>query len=313
MKLSALTAALAAGALLLAGCAPASSPGTTTDAPATITVTHTQGTTQLPATPKRIVALDLGAYDTLRSVGLGDSVVGLPKSGPVPTELNDATTANATDVGTAFEPNVEAINKLAPDLVIVGFRSAKHYPELSRYFPTIDVTYAQNRPFAEGVAYAAGIIGTATGTSAKVDEKLAELATTIAGAKEKTVSSDTAMVLMTTAGKVTAHGSVSRYGAIYRDLGYAPALAQVKDAAHGDPISFEAIKQANPGRLFVLDRDAAIGESGTAARQVLDNELVRATPAWTNGHVVYLTGTRWYVTIHGLDNAIAMIREVAAA
>ena len=43
---------------------------------------------------------------------------------------------------------------------------------------------------------------------------------------------------------------------------------------HGQPVTFEYIKKTNPDWLFVLDRSAAIGEEGKAAKDVLDNPLV---------------------------------------
>ena len=48
---------------------------------------------------------------------------------------------------------------------------------------------------------------------------------------------------------------------------------------HGQPVTFEYIKKPNPDWLFVLDRSAAIGEEGKAAKDVLDNPLVAETTA----------------------------------
>lgn len=309
LKIFALVVAASAA---LTGCGQAAKSADTTASTSTITVTHTQGTTELAKAPDRIVVFDFGSLDTLRALGLADKVVGLPKGGVLPNELKEFADAKYANVGTLFEPDYEAINKLKPDLVIVGFRSAKTYPEMSKHFKTIDVTYTYDKSFYDSVAYAAQIVGVATGTSSAVDEKLGTLKTAIAATKAKNPGGS-AMVLMTTAGKVTLHGGASRYAAIHRDFGFPAAVPEVQEAPHGDPVSFEAIQKANPAYLFVIDRDAAIGESGAAAKQVLDNELVRSTPAWMNDNVIYLTGSRWYVTMHGLDNARAMVDEVAAA
>ena len=169
-----------------------------------------------------------------------------------------------------------------------------------------------NTSFQEGVAAASTIIGKAVGKESEVSTKLDELKQSIEAAKAKIPAGSTGMVLMTSAGKVTLHGKDSRYGALHKDLGIAPAIGEVKEASHGDPISFEAIQKANPDLLFVVDRDAAIGESGEAAEKVLDNELVATTKAWKNDKVAYLNGQRWYVLIHGVANAKAMIEEAVA-
>ena len=271
-----------------------------------VSVAHAQGTTEVPKDPKKIVVLDFGALDTINALGLGDRVVGIPKGGVVPEPLAAFKDDKVADVGTMQEPNIEAINKLKPDLVIVGFRSAAKYPEVSKHFPTIDITFKQDGPFYDGVAKASGILGEALGKKAEVEAKLAELKTTIATTKTK-MPQGKGMILMTSAGKVTLHGAGSRFGAIHKDLGVTPAIAEVKEASHGDPISFEAIQKANPDVLFVIDRDAAVGQEGKAAKEVLNNELVATTTAWKNNKVVYLDGVRWYIMIHGLDNAKAMI------
>jgi ABC-type enterochelin transport system, periplasmic component len=84
-------------------------------------------------------------------------------------------------------------------------------------------------------------------------------------------------------------------------------------ADHGDAISFEYIAEKDPDILLVLDRDAAIGESGTAAQQVLDNELVRGTTAWENDDVHYLDSSVWYIAPNGLPSVEQMVEEVGAA
>ena len=48
---------------------------------------------------------------------------------------------------------------------------------------------------------------------------------------------------------------------------------------HGQPVTFEYIKKTNPDWLFVLDRSAAIGEEGKAAKDAPDNPLVAETTA----------------------------------
>ena len=58
------------------------------------------------------------------------------------------------------------------------------------------------------------------------------------------------------------------------------AVSSIKEKGnHGQPVTFEYIKKTNPDWLFVLDRSAAIGEEGKAAKDVLDNPLVAETTA----------------------------------
>ena len=77
----------------------------------------------------------------------------------------------------------------------------------------------------------------------------------------------------------------------------------------------EMVKELNPDWMFVVDRDAAVGqaEAGDTAEQVLDNELVRATNAWQQDQVVYLSPERWYIVMTGASNFPAMLTEIADA
>lgn len=304
------TAIAAVAALSLSACG-AASPSQTSSGEK-VSVTHAQGTTEVAKDPQRIVVLDFGALDTVTALGLSDRVVGIPKGGVVPEALAQYKDDKYANVGSLAEPDIEAIHKLKPDLVIAGFRSAAKYPELSKRFSTIDVTYKTTQPFLQGVTAASTIIGKAVGKESETTAKLDELEQAIAAAKAKVPADAKGMVLMTTAGKVTLHGKDSRFGAIHQDLGITPAIGEVKEASHGDPISFEAIQKANPALMFVIDRDAAVGQEGKAAKEVLDNELVATTTAWQDDKVTYLDGQRWYIMIHGLDNAKAMIEEIAA-
>jgi iron complex transport system substrate-binding protein len=64
-------------------------------------------------------------------------------------------------------------------------------------------------------------------------------------------------------------------------------------------VSFEFLLEADPDWLFVMDRDAAIGREGTAAAELMNNELVAATSAGSKDQIVYLDPASWYL----LDNS----------
>lgn len=277
-----------------------------------ITVEHAQGSLTLDRTPETIAVMDPGSLDTVDALGAGDKVVGVSFQTTLPEDLADYQSDDIADLGNHKEPDLEKLAELDPDLVIVGFRTAALYEELSQNFNVIDVTYEQTKPFMEGLTYATDIIGTALDKTTEADEQLAEVEEAMTEAKDKVEADTSAMILMTSGGTVSLHGAESRFGMIHKDLGFEPAISEVADASHGDPISFEAIQEANPGVMFVIDRDATVGEEGENAEAILDNELVNSTDAWKNDKVVYLQGGRWYILIHGVNNAVEMIKEATA-
>ncbi len=287
--------------------APADTPA---ESSAPIVLEHAQGETTIDAPAQRIVVLDLGALDTLQALGVSDSVVGLTKTTVMPESLSDfEDDEKYAPVGSLKEPDMEAIAALDPDLVIAGFRSASLTEELSKNFKTIDVTFDGADGFYEGIEFSTNLIAKAVGQEEEAEKQLQEVSDALEDAKEKAPKGKTAMILMTSGGKVSAHGTDSRFGLVHTELGLEPAISDVEAEAHGDAISFEAIAEANPDIMYVVDRDAAIGEEGAAAKQVLDNELVSTTTAWSNDDVVYLDGGRWYIMIHGVDNAVEMLNE----
>ena len=306
--------ALTAGflALGLAACggeatAPADQPATESSAP--IVLEHAQGETTIDGPAQRIVVLDMGSLDTLAALDSAASVVGIATGNVMPEALSQFDDEKYTSVGSLKEPDLEAIAELDPDLVIAGFRSAKLVEELSKNFKTIDVTFDYADGFYNGIEFSTNLIAKAVGKEAEAGKQLEEVADALAEAKEKAPTDKTALILMTSGGKVSAHGADSRFGLVHTELGIKPAISDVEAEAHGDAISFEAISEANPDILYVVDRDAAIGQEGESAKQVLDNELVATTNAWKNDEVIYLDGSRWYIMIHGVDNAVEMLNE----
>lgn len=307
----ALTAGLLAVGLAACGNDTAPTPADTpAESSAPIVLEHAQGETTIDAPAQRIVVLDLGALDTLQALGVSDSVVGITKTASMPDSLSEFTDDEKyVPVGSLKEPDMEAIAALDPDLVIAGFRSASLTEELSKNFNTIDVTFDGAAGFYEGIEFSTNLIAKAVGQEEEAEKQLQEVADALEDAKAKAPTGKTAMILMTSGGKVSAHGTDSRFGLVHTELGLEPAISDVEAEAHGDAISFEAIAEANPDIMYVVDRDAAIGEEGAAAKQVLDNELVATTTAWSNDEVVYLDGGRWYIMIHGVDNAVEMLNE----
>lgn len=105
---------LLAIAALVVAAACGDSSNTDGDAKATRTVTHTMGTTEVPAEPKRVVVLDTGELDT--AITLGVVPIGAVRA-PVDDGLLDYLgdqTAEIKLVGAIAQPNLELIAGLKP-------------------------------------------------------------------------------------------------------------------------------------------------------------------------------------------------------
>lgn len=88
------------------------------------------------------------------------------------------------------------------------------------------------------------------------------------------------------------------------------AVADVEKATHGEAISFEFIRDADPDVLIVIDRLSAIGREGEAAAATLDNALVQETNAWKNGKVIYLDSAPIYIAGGGIQSLMGTLDQL---
>ncbi|RWP31394.1 MAG: siderophore ABC transporter substrate-binding protein, partial [Mesorhizobium sp.] len=215
-------------------------------------------------------------------------------------------------VGTIFEPDLEALSALAPDLIIVGGRSSPQLAATSQIAQSIDMTMNGDDLFAQAkqrlTAYGA-LVGKPAEAAALASELDEALSSTRAAVKGK----GTALILMTSGPKVTAYGKESRFGWLHSALQLTPAVEDVEAATHGEAISFEFLRDANPDWLIVLDRAAAIGSGEQNARATLDNELVAETTAWKKGQVVYMPAADFYIAAGGVQSTKRVLETIRDA
>jgi len=273
-----------------------------------IAVRHAQGETVLPGQPAKVLTFDLAALDTLDALGV--EVAGVPGSN-IPEYLAKYRGDAYVKIGSLFEPDYEAVNAARPDLIVVAGRSAPAYAELSKIAPTIDLTI-DPKGYLAGAKENALTLGRIFGKEEQAAALVEKLDASVASFRETAKDAGKALIIMTNGGKVTAYGPGSRFGWVHDDLGLTPAVPDVQAATHGEAVSFEFLLQTNPDWLLVVDRDAAVGQAGAAARQTLDNELVAATNAAKNGRIVYVDTVRWYLVGGGLAAMQTVVDELAA-
>lgn len=115
---------------------------------------------------------------------------------------------------------------------------------------------------------------------AAAEALVAKLDTSAAALKAKAATAGNALLVLTTGGKMSTYGAGSRFGILFDEYGVTPADTNIKIGNHGQPASFEYILEKNPDWLFVIDRDAAIGQDKTPAAAFLDNDIIHQTKAW---------------------------------
>jgi ABC-type Fe3+-hydroxamate transport system substrate-binding protein len=103
------------------------------------TITHAMGETEITGTPKRIVALQWNYVEDLLAVGVQPvGVADIQTMKKFVSLGNLSLSEDVVDVGQRYEPNLEVIAQLEPDLIIGDYSgNGKTYGELSAIAPTI--------------------------------------------------------------------------------------------------------------------------------------------------------------------------------
>ena len=272
----------------------------------TTTIDTYIGPVEVTPQPDTIAVMDFAILDTLEALGVAvDGVVGPPMLDYLADAMD-----GAAPMGTLFEPDYEAIAALGPDLILAGGRSSRVVPDLSRVAPTVDMTIWED-VVGQGLDRLA-----AYGTIFSKEDEAAALAASF-NARLETVKTDlagqgSALIVMTNGPKVSTYGADSRFGWLHTDVGLPATIENVEESTHGEAISFEFIRDANPDILLVVDRMSAIGQDGASARATLDNPLVHETSAWKNDKVVYLSSAPIYLAGGGIQTMMLTLEEIAA-
>ena len=318
MKIShALVAAAAGFSLILTGCATEdnsaennSASSQQNNADRAYTLEAENGTIELESEPKRIVVLDYASLDTLAALGEKDRVVSTAKAATMP-KAAEGIEANA---GSLKEPDMEAIAAADPDLILIGGRQAKMLKEFEKIAPTANMTINYDHYTIDSNMERVEALGKLFGKEAEAKEKSDEIRDRVKKIADSVpADKKEAAVLMTSGGEISLYGADSRFGLVFNDLGFTPAGNIDSDSSHGENASFELLKKINPKTIFVIDRDAAIGQEGHSAKATLDNELVKQTDAAKEDRIYMLSGADWYLNGGGIDGLNTMLDDIEQA
>lgn len=266
---------------------------------------------EVPYDPQRIAILDMAALDILDALGVGDRVVGTADTSL--DYLQSYIGDDIANLGTIKEADLEAVMACEPDVIFIGGRLASSYDALSEIAPVVYLSTDTQLGVVESVRQNAATIASLFGLESKVDELMAGFDARIA-ALEEFAAGKTAVVGLVTSGSYNVLGNDGRCSIIGREIGFTNVGvdANLDTSTHGNEASFEFLVEKNPDYIFVMDRDAAIGTDGAKlAQEIMENELVKGTDAYQNGHVVYLAHPAvWYTAEGGITALDLMLQDL---
>lgn len=319
-KLLALTAALML-ALGLTACGSAAAANETaaetTDAePETVSVSSLNAsketvTVEVPYDAQRIAVLDMASLDILDALGVGDRVVGSAKT--TLSYLQDYMTEDVAQLGTIKEADLEAVMACEPDVIFIGGRLAESYDALSEIAPVVYLSVDTELGVVESVRQNAANVATIFGLESKVDDLMAGFDSRIAALADA-AKGKTAIVGLVTSGGFNILGNDGRCSMVGREIGFENIGidAAAATSTHGNESSFEFVVEKDPDYMVVLDRDAAIATEGAKlAQEVVENELVKSTRVYNDGHIIYLANPAvWYTAEGGITALDIMLQDL---
>ncbi|KPV59656.1 ABC transporter substrate-binding protein [Paenibacillus sp. A3] len=217
-----------------------------------ITVEDATGTVTLPKKPERIVTMDFSFTDML--VTLGVQPVGIADDG-TPELFMDSVKSQLkqyTSVGSRYEPNIELISSLKPDLIIVDINKHKNaLTQLKAIAPILVLNDFQADYDQMLKNYM--ITAKAVGKEEEGKKRLSEHQTKMEQAKKK-ISRATSTVLPAVVNPkgFFAHSDHSYTGSIVKMLGFTDP---VKNDAAYPQLTLEQLVETNPQVLFLMPTD----------------------------------------------------------
>lgn len=267
---------------------------------------------EVPYDAQKIAVMDMEALDILDSLGLGDRVVGTSDTS-LPYLQDYVTNEKIENLGTIKEADMEAVMACEPDVIFIGGRLAGSYDALSEIAPVVYLSTDSEIGLVKSVEKNATTIASMFGK----EEKVADLMNGFDARIEKLAAfseGKTAIIGMCTSGGFNVLGNDGRCALIGTEVGFENigVDANIDTSTHGNEASFEFVVEKNPDYIFVMDRDAAIGRDGAQlAQDIMENELIKGTDAYKNGHLVYLEHPAvWYTAEGGVKALDLMLQDL---
>jgi len=290
-----------------------------------VTIQHAKGELTLEASPQKVAVFDLASLDIINALGV-DAVAGVPKgedgSFNGPEYLIGYSDAKYAGVGTLFEPNIDALKALEPDLIIIAGRSASQYDAIKDIAPTVDLTASGENLVTDAITNTE-ILGQIFQVEEKAAAEIQALNAAIDAMHAAAPQDEKALVLFSVGERFMPHAPGARFGTLYEYTGLDSVLEPfVAPEPSGttptrpEPGSPEAeaarLKQIQerdaalakaPDWIITLDRGAISSSQPSDIAQRLEAvETVTTTPAWQSGQVIHLDPHGWYLVGAGIQN-----------
>lgn len=287
--LAALPLALALG---LTACGSGEDADSSTSDGSTVEVEDNFGTQEVPSPADSVVATDNRTFETLCDWDIDLAAAPKPL---IPETIECWQGEDTIDIGNHREPDLEALAGAQPDLVVNGQRFADHRSDIEELVPEaalVEFEPREGEDFFDELQRQTTGMGTVFGHEDDAEQLNSALDDASQRVSETYQEGDTVMAVNVSGGEIgyIAPGVGRTFGPLFDEFGFTPALEieGSSDDHQGDDVSVEAIAEADPDWIIVLDRDAAVEEDSSPAEEIISgSEALQNTTAVKEGQVYY--------------------------
>lgn len=319
-----MAAMVAVGALGLSACG--ASEAETSDSSGqengeTVEVTDMAGDSHsVPANPESVIATDNRVFRTLAEWDIDLSAAPVDLMADDMEEVEEYTNNDEIlNIGNHREPDMEMVTAAQPDLVINGQRFSQHGEDIANAVddgvPIVDTNIeTETGEIDQELRDQMTLLGETFDHEEEADQLIADFDEALERAQEAYDSDVSVAGLVTSGGDINyaAPTTGRAIGPLYDILDMTPALEDDGSSDHtGDDISVEAIAEANPEYLIVLDRDAAAGDGTSASAKELieESQALQDVPAVANDNIYYMPAD-FYVA-EDIQNYTTILNDLA--
>ncbi|MFB5269512.1 Fe(3+) dicitrate ABC transporter substrate-binding protein [Paenibacillus enshidis] len=268
-----------------------------------ITVQDARGELKLEKVPERIVAMDFSFTDML--VSLGVQPVGIADDGSPELFMDSVKDklGQYTSVGSRYEPNIELISSVQPDLIIADIN--KHSAALAQLEQIAPVLVLDDfQADYDQMLKNFNIVAKAVGKEKEGATRLAEHEQLVKETQEKLSASDlTILPAVVNPTGFFGHSDHSYTGSIVKLLGFTDPLQNEKSYPE---LALEQLVELNPQVLFLMPT-----EDVTIVNEWEKNPLWSKIDAVVNKHIYTVERRNWSLS-RGLLGSEQIMLDIAA-
>jgi iron complex transport system substrate-binding protein len=251
------------------------------------TIEHAMGEACVPTNPQRVIVLDISSLDA--ALALGVKPVGSTIFAPY-TSYRKEQTQGIETVGDYYQPNIEKILLLKPDLILDcrGLDERQVYEKLSQIAPTVSVSLEDcSEEWKDGFktyAQALGKTEAAEQLLHNYDERIQEFQRQMGDRLKKTEAS----VVVSAPQYVRIYLKDSFLSSVIEEAGL-PRPPEQDISGFTKEISLEALSVADGDVMFVMD----LNPQDSSLQKIMQNPLWSQLNAVKQGRVYPVNYNSW--------------------